>query len=90
MITFKQGDTKDPVHVRLLDDGEPIDLTNCSVTFHMSNGVTGDAEIRDQLNGEVWYVFDEGETDDVGIHRAEFVVKYPDFREQTFPQHDYL
>ncbi|ALX50472.1 BppU family phage baseplate upper protein [Lentibacillus amyloliquefaciens] len=85
-FSVKAGDTKEPLMLQLLNGGEPENLYDCRVRFYCTNGIKGDAEIRDEENGIVWYVFSENEVSDVGIYKAEFEVIYPDFHTQTFQQ----
>ena len=95
-FTLKQGDTRIPLKVQLSIGSTPVDLTDCEVWFYLkpypSNQPVkkGLAEIQDAAQGIVWYVFDATETAEAGNFRGEFEVIYPDNRELTFPEKDYL
>lgn len=94
-ITIKQGDTRHAIQAVLKNSaGIPVDLTQASVIFTM-NGRYGNNSIsryaqQTSVDGEVWFVFDVGETDTPGIFRAEFKVEYADGKIETFPHSGYL
>lgn len=95
-VTIKRGDTRHAIRAILKDSsGSPVDLTDCSVSFHMaplgrSATVSRAVDIHDTAGGEVWVVFAPGETDISGVYRAEFQVTYGDGRKETFPNDGYL
>ncbi len=95
-VTLKRGDTRHALKATLKDgSGSPVDLTGCTVTFHMaplgrSATVSRAVDIHDALAGEVWVVFAPGETDISGVYRAEFQVVYGDGRRETFPNNGYI
>jgi hypothetical protein len=95
-ITIKRGDTRNAIKAELKGaSGAPVDLTGCSVKFHMAPLrqpaiVNRAAHIEDAEAGEVWVVWVPGETDSTGIYRAEFEVMYQDGRRETFPNANYI
>ena len=95
-VTIKRGDTRHAIKAILKNaQGNPVDLTDCSVFFHMSplggsHRIGRRVDIHDAQAGEVWVVFAPGETDVSGVYRAEFRVTYPDGRKETFPNSGYL
>jgi hypothetical protein len=95
-VTIKRGDTRNCIKAVLKDArGAPVDLTDCSVDFHMaplnrSAIISRAAHIQDAAAGEVWVVWVPGETDTAGIYRAEFEVIYEDGRRETFPNANYI
>ena len=93
MIRFKRGDTRYALKATLKRNGTPADLTGCTVRFFMSNGcitINRPVDILDPVNGLVWVIFDQGDTDAVGTYRAEFEVTHADGRKETFPSSGYL
>lgn len=91
MIEIKQGDTRHAIQAVLKDaNGNSVDLTGASVRFLMGRKhvllADGFAQ-QTATPGEVWYVFNEGETDLVGQFGIEFRVTYADGKVETFP-HD--
>ncbi|WP_176222087.1 BppU family phage baseplate upper protein [Tuberibacillus sp. Marseille-P3662] len=97
-MTFKikQNDTKIALKAVLENESGAIDLTGATVRFLMSNYsrseniIDGLGDIKDAVNGEVWYVFSYDETDQAGIFKAEFEATFSDGRIETFPTEDYL
>lgn len=95
-ITIKRGDTRNAIKAVLkAASGEPVDLTGCSVNFHMAPlcrpaVISRAAHIEDATGGEVWVVWAPGETDTAGIYRAEFEVIYDDGRRETYPNTGYI
>lgn len=95
-VTLKRGDTRRAIRAVLKDaDGDPVNLTDCSVSFHMAPllrpvTVNRAAHIKNADAGEVWVVWVPGETDTSGIYRAEFQVVYLDGRRETFPNGGYI
>lgn len=95
-VTIKRGDTRNCIKAVLKDArGAPVDLTDCSVGFHMaplnrSAIISRAVHIQDAAAGEVWVVWVPGETDSTGIYRAEFEVVYQDGRKETFPNKGYI
>ncbi len=95
-ITLKRGDTRHAIRAVLKDaDGDPVNLTDCEVKFHMAPLgrqaiVNRAAHIQNAEKGEVWVVWVPGETDTAGIYRAEFQVVYLDGRKETFPHNGYI
>ena len=92
MIEIKQGDTRHAIQAILTNsDGNPVDISQASVKFLMGVGshriVEGYAQ-QTEKQGEVWYVFNEGETDVAGYYTAEFRVTYGDGKVETFPYND--
>jgi hypothetical protein len=93
-ITIKRNDTRDAIKATLSNESGPVDLTGATVRFLMSKGSTvkvdRQAEIQDALNGIVWMVFDQGDTDETGTFKAEFEVTFSDARIETFPNDSFI
>jgi len=95
-ITIKRGDTKNCIKAILKDaDGTPVNLTGCDVKFYMapldqSITINRAADIQDAIAGEVWIEWLSGETDVVGVYRAEFKVAHLDGKTETFPNSGYI
>lgn len=95
-VTLKRGDTRHAIRAILKDgSGSPVDLTGCTVTFHMAPlgrppTISRAVDIHDTAGGEVWVVWSPGETDVTGVYRAEFQVVYGDGRRETFPNDGYI
>lgn len=89
MIEIKQGDTRHAIQAILKNtNGVPVDLTGASVRFLMGrkNAIRADGYAQQtSTQGEVWYVFNEGETDVAGQFGIEFRVTYGDGKVETFP-----
>jgi BppU N-terminal domain len=96
-VPIKQGDTR-PLEVTLTANKKPVPLTGSTVRFAMapkvagigSNIEDGEVDMTDADEGKVRYFWQPGETDNVGVHRAEFVVTFSDGVIETFPDGDYL
>lgn len=96
-ITIKRGDTRNCIKAVLKDaTGNSVDLTGCSdVNFYMvplcgTTVIKRAAHIEDAAAGEVWFVWNTGDTDVAGVYRAEFEVVYMDGRKETFPNNGYI
>jgi hypothetical protein len=95
-VTIKRGDTRHAIRATLKNNaGNPVDLSGCSVFFHMSPlgrppTISRQVDVHDAEAGEVWVVFAPGETDVSGVYRAEFRVTYGDGRRETFPNDGYM
>lgn len=96
--SIKKDDTAPPITATLRDSqGTPIDLTGCTVKFHMKAVPPGtkslldkSVSILDGVNGKVRYVWATGDTDTAGPYRAEFEITYPDLTHQTVPSDAYI
>lgn len=89
MIEIKQGDTRHAIQAILKDvNGSVVDLSQATVKFVMGKrGATvfmADAQ-QTEVAGEVWYVFNPGETDVPGFYSCEFAVTYVDGKSEIFP-----
>ncbi len=92
---LKQNDLRPDLKVRLLDETDPVDLTNATgVRILMSSRKTGlkvnaAMTIADQTieatKGVVSYAWAPGDTDIAGDYQAEFQVTWPTGKPQTFP-----
>jgi hypothetical protein len=86
---IKRNDTKDNIKATLSNESGPVDLTGATVRFLMSKRgivkVDRQVQIQDAVNGIVWMVFDQGDTDESGSFQAEFEVTFSDARIETFP-----
>lgn len=94
---IKQGSTTPALEVQLTDENDnPINLSAVDgVDFRMYEPRTGDvmleksATITDGKNGNITYVWKNGETDEAGRFRSEFVVHYDSNSAETFPNFGY-
>ncbi|MCU4744503.1 hypothetical protein [Natronoglomus mannanivorans] len=91
---LKKGDTAPSLEAILRDDGsEPVDLTEADVWLRLQEPRGGGLVLKsgvsviDEEQGHVRYVWSEsdGDTEQTGRHRADFIVKYPDGAQETFP-----
>jgi hypothetical protein len=93
-VTLKRNDTKDNIKATLSNESGPVDLTGATVRFLMSRRntlkVDRQAIIQDAVNGIVWMVFEQGDTEEVGAFQAEFEVTFSDGRIETFPNNGYI
>jgi hypothetical protein len=93
-IIIKQNDTRDALKATLSNENGAVDLTGCSVRFIMAKRkrikVDRPPVIEDAINGIVWFVFEQGDTDEANTFQAEFEVTFPDNRIETYPNNDYL
>lgn len=99
-FVIKQHDLLPDLQVKLLSDGNPVDLLNAtSVTFVMQSRKTGvkvaaNMVIHDQTDpdtlGVVSYRWKAGDTDFAGDFNGEFQVNWPGGLPQTFPAHSYI
>lgn len=94
---IKQADTAPPIVVILKDANlDPVDLTGTTIKFVMNikatdeNVVDADAEIVSAVNGRARYVWATGDTDIIGVYKAEFEVTWPDGTYETFPNSAYI
>ena len=72
------------------EDGSIVDLTGCSVKFHMKKGdvklIEKSASILNPpTDGKVQYAWEAGDTDVTGTCYGEFEVTFADAKEQSFP-----
>lgn len=87
-LIIKQGDTRNAIATFLMKNGEPVDLAGCTVLFYMPTKIIGGyVQI---INNQVVYPVEESMVDEPGIFNAEFKVFYPDGRQETFPNEDYI
>lgn len=92
---IKQGNTLPAYVVALKDNsGASVNLTGCSVKFHMSNYTAGSvinsaATIVDAVNGLVSYAWLGSDTTTAGDFSTEWKVTFPSGAQQTFPQNGY-
>ena len=102
-FTIKRGDTRPAFLVTLKDgNGNPINLTGCSVTFVMKSADAGDnvgpvitsaAAIPSPTSsnvGQVSYNWAAGDTYYAGNYWGEFKVNFTDGSVMTFPNTGYL
>jgi len=94
---IKQGNRVPVLQAQLTDENDaPLNLQFADrVMFKMYDPRTGnviferDAVIENIKSGVVQYIWRDGDTDDPGRFRAEFVVRYPGGREESFPNFGY-
>jgi len=78
---IKRGDTLPALTATLYkaDMTTPVDLTDATVVLQMRTRkgehlLDGDCEVLDPIGGRVRYEWQEGDTDIIGLHRAEFKI----------------
>ncbi len=91
---MRKGDTL-PAYTATLVEGPartPLDLTGCTVRFHMRNTdaaavlkINAAATIVSAAAGTVRYDWDTGDLSDVGTYHVEWQVTYPSGRILTAP-----
>ena len=91
-MNIKRGDLLPPLEAALLlADGEPIDLTGCAVRLRMRTDdgealkVDAPATVVDVAAGRVRYDWQPGDTDVVGVYRAEFEITFPSLKTMCVP-----
>ncbi len=93
---LKQNDTAPSIRATLENgNGDPIDLINASVRFHMralgsNTKVDAAATVISAALGIVQYNWIAADTNTVGTYTAEFEVTYPDATVETFPNNTYI
>lgn len=96
---IKQNDRRPNLRVQLKNsDDTPLDLTNnAGVTFTMTkqgrltpviNNVA--AVVENAATGEIYYEWQENDTDTVGTYNAEFTITWTTGITQTMPEDDYI
>ncbi len=93
IVNMVQKDTHPVIEAVLKRRDETVvDLTGCTVRFHlMKNKVTlidKPAEIIAATEGKVRFVWAVGDTDYVGLCKAEFEVTFADGKVLTFPSRE--
>lgn len=98
-IKIKQHDTKGKFIDTLMIDGEPVDLTDCVVSFMIKNSkfaIKKDAVITYPLDqsdpdkrGKVEYQQLAGDVANKGVFNQEWEVVFPDTEILTFPNGKY-
>ncbi len=96
MINLKTGDLKPTLTGQFKDnDGDAIDLAGATVEFFMwdredNKIIDGNAvNIVNASEGKVEYKWNDGETDEKGVYKAEFVATYSD-GEMTIPNNGFI
>jgi len=74
-------------------DGSIVDLTGCTVKFHMKKGETllvnkPATILTPPTDGKVRFDWTSGDTDIVGLCKAEFEITFTDGKPFTFPAKD--
>jgi len=95
-FSIKENDTLPALRAVLKDSaGDPVDLTDATVMFHMRNTsnsnvkVDSAAVIIDATGGVVDYQWSAQDTDSVGQYEIEFEVTFSGGGIQTFPNNSY-
>lgn len=93
---LKKGDTYPNIETVLSDSNGPVDLTDCTVVFRMSEAGSGNllvekpAVVKDQSVeanlGKCYAEFEAGDTDIVGTYRVEWKVTFYGNKVATFPR----
>jgi hypothetical protein len=93
-ITIKRNDTKDNIKATLSNEKGAVNLTDCSIRFIMAKRgvmkVDRLVQPQDAANGVVWMVFEQGDTNEIGLFQAEFEVTFSDGRIETFPNDSFI
>ena len=87
---IKQNDTRPSLSATLAEDGAAVDLTGCTVMFHMGERVDAAAVVVDAETGIVRYDWAVADTAVAGCYPAEFEVTFSDGAIETFPNDDYI
>lgn len=96
MLTIKQGDTRTAIKATLIGpNNKPVDLTGATVRFLMADQaytpfLSRPAIITCEAEGQVLVVFQPGDTDNVGLYKAEFKTIFSDGRIETYPNDKYV
>lgn len=88
-LIIKRGDTRNAIVATLEKNGVKVDLSNCTVLFYMRGKVNGE-HCQVLEDGRVMFPVEESLVDTPGIFYAEFKVRYPDGRIETFPNDCFL
>jgi len=100
-IVTKKGDNLPIRELELQEedsngDRVPIDLTGSSVEFFVYDNQTdqllideGSVTITDAANGLIEYEWQDGDTQETGVHKGEFVITYAD-GELTVPNEGFI
>lgn len=93
---LKKGDTYPNLVVTLSDENGAVNLTDCVITFRMSQPSSGNLMLEKSatiLNQEVpanvgkcYVVFEDGDTDVVATYRVEWRVLFSNGKIATFPR----
>lgn len=93
---LKKGDTFPNIETVLSDVNGAIDLTDCTITFRMSESGSGNMMIEKEAHvvdpqagpnlGKCYAEFTSGETEIVGTYRVEWRVVFPGGKVATFPR----
>ena len=88
---IKQYDTGTGFRMQLLDNDEPIDITNADVYFSIRNSPLDDilATHEHPKSGTVLVTFQEEHTAIPGALLYDIKVNYHDGRVETFPNNEY-
>lgn len=90
-LTWTQNDTYPAIAGTVKHGGTVVDVTDCSVRFHMkapgadTAKVVGMGEVLDGPAGQVAYQWVPGDLDTSGLFFGEFQVTYSDGNVETFP-----
>lgn len=95
-LELTAGDTHVPIRARLYEpDGTPADLEDARVTFRMTDhsgnvvvetqATAEDPDDNDDEQGWVRYEWSRGETDEPGVYKLRFHVRYPNREELYYP-----
>lgn len=96
---IKQYDLLPDLLLTVADDGEPVDLSAASSAKLIVSNRSGilieaEVEIEDQSDEENWgkvrYVWQNGDTAEVGTYNMEVEVMWAGARPETFPAKGYL
>lgn len=94
-FTIGQGDTTPALSTTLVSDGSPVDISGYKeVTFLMQNkyeevvideNTSSAVNVTDTSNGAVEYIWQQGDTDNIGTYTAQWEVEYSTGELETFP-----
>ncbi|CAH1230653.1 hypothetical protein PAECIP111891_06711 [Paenibacillus allorhizoplanae] len=96
-LNIKRNDTRTAIKAVLKSPrGNPVNLSGATVKFIMAKYIKGtvlvdrEADVLDQENGVVCFVFTVDEVTSLGMMKAEFEVTYEDDSTETFPNQGYI
>lgn len=100
---MKRGDTAPDLLVKLVDfleDGTPedVNITSATVAFNMELRKAGSqptisaapAVIVESNPAVIKYVWSNGDTDDPGLYKGEFVVSFSNGKVMTYPRKGFI
>jgi len=89
----QQGSIHEPFTLQFLENGNPVDLSEETITFTIRNVADGDKPIDGEdascdASGNFTYQPKDTELDDAGEYQAQIVVEYEDMTKTYLPPLD--